>query len=59
MTPLSRSDKISSIRRFIEPRVKAGLEIGPDVAPLFRKSEGYRVSYTGARSTEQLFSPDD
>ncbi len=50
---MKRDEKIALVKSVIGGTGK-GLEIGPHVHPMVRKSEGYDVSYLETRSTEQL-----
>jgi hypothetical protein len=51
---MTRKDKIDFIRKIVQPELAKGLELGPSVSPVFRKSEGHRVKYLESVGTEVL-----
>ncbi len=51
---MTRKDKVDFIRKIVQPKWAKGLELGPSVSPVFRKSEGYRVKYLESVGTEVL-----
>jgi FkbM family methyltransferase len=51
---MTRKEKVDFIRKIVQPERAKGLELGPDVNPVFRKSEGCRVKYLEATGTNAL-----
>lgn len=51
---LTRQQKIEFISSHIDPMKTTGIEFGPHVAPLFRKTKGYSVKYLESRTTAEL-----
>ena len=49
-----RLQKIKILKSFFNPDTDLGLELGPHVNPMFRKSEGYRVQYLELRGSDEL-----
>jgi len=50
---MRRREKLEFLRERID-LTGEGLELGPNVNPMFRKSQGFRVNYLETRSTEEL-----
>lgn len=50
----SRKDKVEFISAYLHPENTTGLEIGPNISPLFSKKEGYKVEYIESMSTQAL-----
>lgn len=51
---MTREDKVDFIRKIVQPEGAKGLELQPDVNPIFRKSEGCRVKYVETAGTKAL-----
>lgn len=51
---LSRQDKVKFISSYICPENSIGLEIGPNISPLFPRKEGFQVEYVESISTQEL-----
>lgn len=51
--PLSRWQKRQIIHSHVDLQA-TGLELGPHIAPLFRKSEGFKVRYLESSDTDEL-----
>ena len=49
----TRKDKIAALAQFFDFS-GMGLELGPDIRPMFRRSDGYNVRYLEARSGDQM-----
>ncbi|MWB76770.1 hypothetical protein GLS40_01890 [Pseudooceanicola sp. 216_PA32_1] len=54
MLHFTRKEKIQTIATYIDAESKRGLELGPHVDPMFRKSEGKQVKYVESRGTGAL-----
>jgi SAM-dependent methyltransferase len=50
---MNRRERREILERFLNPN-DAGLEIGPDVRPIFRKSENCNVKYLESRNGDEL-----
>ncbi len=50
---MKRNDKIELLRQWVDS-AGSGLEIGPHIDPMFRKSAGEAVKYVETRTTEEL-----
>jgi SAM-dependent methyltransferase len=51
---LNRKDKIKYLSIYLRSSENLGLEIGPNIAPLFSKREGFNVEYIETLSTNEL-----
>ncbi len=51
---MSRKDKVQYLSIFIHPESSVGLEIGPNLTPLFSKKSGFQVNYLETVSTNEL-----
>lgn len=51
---LLRKEKAEFLSIYLDPKNCLGLEIGPNISPLFPKKEEFKVEYIESKSTEEL-----